>query len=570
MMKLFLGIVAISLFYVKHAIATTNTADPPNGAPNHNPEEPNPHRYIVRTGDETVGIMSGNTVMSVVNGIVIPLPGVTHAMVVEFESEVDAYEFRRANEDSAVEIEQDHARYFSYVDKSLDQRVRKLAQNIPWGINKIFEDADGNPDVPGPSYFPVATSHPVCIIDSGIELSHPDLPNDVSNADPRQGSSFSTDSCGHGTHVAGTIIANDNNEGVIGVYPSAPGVKIVKVFGGSSCNWIYSSTLMQAVDNCVYSGAKIISMSLGGGGPTLTEQRLYDTLYNDRDILIIAAAGNDGNSQYGYPASYPSVISVGATDVNDEIASFSQYNNQVDISAPGVNVISTEYSNRYTVKSGTSMATPHVSGIVLLLWSRHPSCTNTDIRNAIESGAKDLGTPGRDNFFGSGLANYWSADSYIMGQACANSSATSAPTLSPTSTPTLAPITKAPTDFPTTTTSTLTISPTTTQTSPPTRVSLRPTMSPTSPQTNAPTDEPTAITNAPTDFPTATTSAPTVSPTTTPISAPVRASLRPTVSPTSLCLSEGSTCRYFSDTCDQCCNADATCPWYWFGFCECN
>lgn len=460
--------------------------------------------------------------MGIVNGTVTLLPGVERAMVVEFEYQANADEFMRANENSDVEIEVDQPRYASYFDKTSDQRMRKLVQTIPWGINKVFEDTSGNPNVPLSSYFPGTTSHPVCIIDSGIELSHPDLPNDVSNADPGQESSFRIDSCGHGTHVAGTIIANDNGEGVIGVYPNAPGVKIVKVFGGSNCNWSYSSTLMQAVNNCADSGAKIISMSLGGGYPTSTEQSLFDRLYNNNDVLIIAAAGNDGNSQYSYPASYPSVVSVGATDMNDDIAPFSQYNDQVDITAPGVNVISTEYSDRYTIKSGTSMATPHVSGVVLLLWSKYPYCTNTDIRNAIEISAKDLGAAGRDNRYGNGLVNYWSANMHMTSLLCANSSPTSAPTLSPsTSTPTLAPALRSP------------------------------------PVNNDPTSEPTKITNIPTAFPTTTTPAPTLSPTTTQTSAPTRAPQ---------CIPKGSSCSAWG-TCGQCCNGSFDCNW-WI-FCAC-
>ena len=426
-MKFCHNFISILLLYVKHATATksTNAFSP----------QPNPYRLFITisdgAGDGKISIKGmgahGRVNGRGVNGTVIPMPGLKKAIVVEFDSETDVAEFMAANKNSKVEIQVDKARYLQYADKSLDQRANRLAQYIPWGINKVFEDANGIPDVPDSSYFPVTTSNPICIIDSGIELSHPDLPNDVSDADPSKGNSFSTDSCGHGTVVAGTVIATDNDKGVIGVYPSAPGVKIMKVFDEANCYWSYSSTLMQAVTNCVDSGAKIISMSLGGPDFMAYEDFFYQRLYDDQDLLLIAAAGNDGNEEYLYPASYSSVISVGATDIDGNIASFSQYNDQVDVSAPGVDVVSTIYDDEYISYSGTSMATPHVSGIALLLWSKYPSCTNSDIRHAIESTAEDLGTPGRDNFFGYGLAKYWSADSHM-------SDMTTMPTTTPSET----------------------------------------------------------------------------------------------------------------------------------------
>merc|ERR1712228_722132 len=148
----------------------------------------------------------------------------------------------------------------------------------------------------------------------------------------------------------------------------------------------------------------------------------------------IAAAGNSGNGAFSYPASYDSIMSVGATDVNKNIASFSQHNSQVDISGPGVSVKSTTGSTGYSSYSGTSMATPHVSGVALLLWNKYPTCTNNEIREALESSALDRGSPGKDIYFGHGIVRYWAAVDFLTNKPCGT---TSPPTISPQ--PTSAP-----------------------------------------------------------------------------------------------------------------------------------
>merc|ERR1719330_1300477 len=133
-------------------------------------------------------------------------------------------------------------------------------------------------------------------------------------------------------------------------------------------------------------------------------------------MLNIAASGNDGPGAISYPAYYPSVVSVGATDDTDKIASFSSTNSEVDISAPGVEVLSTiGPRSSYAYYDGTSMATPHVSGAALVLWNKFPSATNVEIRDALNGGAIDLGATGRDDFYGNGLLNYWNSYEILSG-----------------------------------------------------------------------------------------------------------------------------------------------------------
>jgi subtilisin family serine protease len=139
--------------------------------------------------------------------------------------------------------------------------------------------------------------------------------------------------------VFGTIAAINNGLGVVGVNPNKQlRLHIVKVF--DAAGWAYSSTLATAANKCGSAGANVISMSLGGGMKSITEQRAFDKLQTN-GVLSIAAAGNDGNSTTSYPAGYASVMSVAAVDENKNWATFSQYNKDVEIAGPGVGVLST-------------------------------------------------------------------------------------------------------------------------------------------------------------------------------------------------------------------------------------
>ncbi len=190
----------------------------------------------------------------------------------------------------------------------------------------------------------------ICIIDSGYSQQHVDLKDAAAggitqNATNSGSGTWDQDSCGHGSHVAGTISAIANNgTGVIGVVPGVS-LHIVKVFGddvlgGGNCSWTYSSTLVDALNKCEAAGANVVSMSLGGGSQSVTEKNAFASAYN-RGMLHIAAAGNAGNRTTSYPAGYSSVVSVAAVDANETVASFSQANKDVEIAAPGVGVLST-------------------------------------------------------------------------------------------------------------------------------------------------------------------------------------------------------------------------------------
>jgi serine protease len=209
----------------------------------------------------------------------------------------------------------------------------------------------------------------------------------------------------HGTHVAGTIAAQGgNDEGVVGVIPSNQGIclLIARIFDdteqGQSTSVIY-----QGIEWCAENGARVISLSLGGPGFDEVGQELTTALTQNENILVVAAAGNDGTSSYSYPASYPDVISVAAVDEGNNPAGFSQFNDQVDLAAPGVNIESTVPGNSYASLQGTSMATPHVTAAIAKVWAARPQCTNQQVREAVERSAFDLLSAGKDDSTGYGL-----------------------------------------------------------------------------------------------------------------------------------------------------------------------
>ncbi|QJR81508.1 S8 family serine peptidase [Alteromonas pelagimontana] len=293
---------------------------------------------------------------------------------------------------------------------SPDPKRSLMAQTTPYGYNMVQANQLAQSDT---------SARKVCVIDTGYNLGHPDLPdsnNGVTGIGNNSGvGNWYNDGNGHGTHVAGTISAYDNNEGVIGVYPGV-NLHIVKIFDDNG-DWTYASDLIAAINQCQDAGANVVNMSLGGGSSSSAEQTAMEN-FEDDGILLVAAAGNDGNSTMSYPASYDAVMSVAAVDSNENHASYSQYNSKVEIAAPGSSVYSTYPTNTYASLSGTSMATPHVVGAAALVWSFFPQCTNTEIRSALTATAKDRGAAGRDNQYGFGIVKASNAVDYLNTNGC--------------------------------------------------------------------------------------------------------------------------------------------------------
>jgi subtilisin family serine protease len=248
--------------------------------------------------------------------------------------ELPAAAVRSLRKNPGVEyIEPDVRRYLLSASTPSTGKPYALGQLVPYGIKMVQADQldDAN-----------AGNRKVCIIDSGVDRSHEDRAGNSANMtgdnDVGTGDWF-TDENHHGTHVTGTIAAvNNGGVGVVGVNPNRKlKLHFIKVFGADG--WAYSSTLASAANKCGAAGANVISMSLGGPLPNLTELRAFDALAKS-GVLSVAAAGNNGDTSISFPAGYPSVMMVAALDEKQAWASFSQYNRLVEIAAPGVSVLS--------------------------------------------------------------------------------------------------------------------------------------------------------------------------------------------------------------------------------------
>ena len=275
------------------------------------------------------------------------------------------------------------------------------------GLADADIDAPEGWDAGGLGGFPATGGVKVGIVDTGIDANHEDLSGKLVDCG-RASTLFGTVSNGncaddndHGTHVSGTIAAKANNGvGVAGVAFNSPlsMCKALNALGSGS-----TAGVANCITWLVQRGSKIISMSLGGGASSTMQTAVRNA--SNAGALIIAAAGNDGDATLNYPAAYPEVVSVAATDNRDARASFSNANSDVEIAAPGVNILSTKRGGGYVSFSGTSMATPHVAGVAALIWGKNPGFTAAQVRSKLDASVDDKGPAGRDPSFGFGRVN---------------------------------------------------------------------------------------------------------------------------------------------------------------------
>lgn len=442
-----------------------------------------------------------------------------------------------------------------FVEADPPRYLFAAGEQIPYGIDLVQASAVWDPDNNGiDAGAPTGAGIKVGVIDSGVFTGHEDL-SAVNISGYNGNLPWNQDGDGHGTHVVGTIAAAGyNGKGVVGVSPGNASIYMVRVFGNDGA-WAYSSTLLDAAQRCQQAGCKIISMSLGGSLKSRTEENGLNAIYNNGNgVLLIAAAGNDGTTRTSYPAGYSSVVSVAAIDSAKTVADFSQKNADVELSGPGVGVLSTvpyadvntvavgastwegghiEFAARgtatgalvdgglgdsvgawsgkvvliqrgtisfydkvinaqnggaaaviiynnapgnfagtlgdgntstipaisvsdtdgaalqllagqsatvtssltsntsgYAYYDGTSMATPHVSGVAALVWSSKPTANAGQIRTVLQSTAEDLGTAGRDNSYGFGLVRAKNAITALGGSGGGGGGDTTAPVIS--------------------------------------------------------------------------------------------------------------------------------------------
>ncbi len=275
-------------------------------------------------------------------------------------------------------------------------------QTLPWGVDRVDAELAF---VTNPGSFVK-----VGIVDTGIDLSHPDLKDNIKGGvNAINPTKNANDDNGHGTHVAGIAAAINNTIGVVGVGPSI-NLYAIKVLGRNGSGFL--SDIIEGLQWAIQNQMQVVNMSLGTSSDI---QSFHDAVIAVRNagIVQVAAAGNSGGSVL-YPAAYSEVIAVSALDQNDNIASFSSRGPEVDLAAPGVEIPSAYKGGTYATLSGTSMSAPHVTGAAALVLKTFVGIYDSngnglwdpdEVQAKLEALAADLGQVGKDILYGAGLVN---------------------------------------------------------------------------------------------------------------------------------------------------------------------
>jgi thermitase len=353
------------------------------------------------------------------------LPHKSGEVLVKFTTEVDILEWAKTYQSNNVEILEnindlgyallqvpdDQISTFLF-NLSQDSQVEMVEPNYLIRAEDVFPNDPGYPSqwglnaIQAPSAWeinPGSSNIIIAIIDSGVDLTHPDLSQKMLPGwDFIEGDAIPQDDFGHGTHVAGIAAAMSNNN--LGVSGVSWGAKILPVrvldANGNGTYAGVAAGIIYAVDQ----GAQILNLSLGGSSPSGVLQDAVNYAYN-HGVVIVAAVGNSGNYGVLYPARCDHVIGVAAVDSSLNRPWFSNYGSEVDLAAPGVSIYSTEpgFRGSYGFRDGTSMAAPYVSGSVALLMSLPGNgVAGLAVSQLIDS-AMDIGPEGWDVYSGAGL-----------------------------------------------------------------------------------------------------------------------------------------------------------------------
>ncbi|RIE03555.1 S8 family peptidase [Cohnella faecalis] len=269
--------------------------------------------------------------------------------------------------------------------------MKKSDQNVPWGIHSIGADLSNSKNIAG-------KNTKIAILDTGIS-AHPDLKVVGGISFVPSVASYLDDN-GHGTHVAGIVAAKDNRIGVLGAAPEADiySVKVLDKDGAGTYGQV-----IQGIEWAIQNKMDVISMSFGGD-PYSEALHMAVKAATDNGIVVVAAAGNGGYGEETetYPARFEETISVGAVTKSHRLASFSSMGSEIDLVAPGQEIVSTSKDGDYVVMSGTSMAAPHVTGAVAALLSKNKKMSVEQLKKTLYSSATPLGSA---NQYGHGLVN---------------------------------------------------------------------------------------------------------------------------------------------------------------------
>ena len=251
------------------------------------------------------------------------------------------------------------------------------AAEVPWGIRRV--------NAPAAWAKTMGDGVRVAVIDTGIDANHPDLAGQVAGGYNALGGSSWFDDNSHGTHVSGTIAGKLDGKGVVGVAPRAR-LYAVKVLNKDGAGGL--SSIIKGLVWCGKNRMQVANMSLGSPVGSVF-MRLAVNYAVSKGVTVVAAAGNSGGS-VGYPGAYPAAIAVAASDSSDHIAKFSSRGPQVAFIAPGVAVYSTVPNGGYDTYNGTSMATPHMTGLAALAVARGAGSPDA-VRAALARAASSIG-----------------------------------------------------------------------------------------------------------------------------------------------------------------------------------
>ena len=314
----------------------------------------------------------------------------------------DADIARLAADPNVDAIEPDVKTYLTTAMSSPATRpTRVRADAIPWGVSTVGAPAAWAAGLTGAGV-------KVGIMDSGIDYTHPDLnvvggfDFNTSSGAPAAYNDNNTACNGHGTHVSGTVAAKQNGSGVVGVAPGAS-LYALRVFNSDAASgcFAYLSSQILALQWAVTNRLDVVSISIGNGASSAYATAVANA--NVAGVVVVAAAGNSGAPGIAYPAAAPGAIAVAALDPGNTVAGYSSSGPEMWIAAPGSGIESTMPGGGTGSKSGTSMATPHVTGVVALIRQAHPTWTVDQVRTELKNDAIDVAAPGFDNNSGWGL-----------------------------------------------------------------------------------------------------------------------------------------------------------------------
>jgi len=405
-------LVALSLILVFGVAAAVGLAAPPLSGPG-GTDHSGQVRVIVAFDDSTFGSPRMDRELAAIGAGVLKQIAGARVAVVTLPSRAAAAALAARAGVKRVEVDS-RVRATAKPDRSgkpTTTTVPPQAQTVPWGVTRV-----GAPGVWAAVFAAPAGARGdgvnVAVIDTGIDLDHPDLAVNIeggymaiaATGKYRKNRSYDDDN-GHGSHVAGIVAAADNVQGVVGVAPGAD-LYAVKALDNNGSGW--TSDIVDAVYWAIGTHAdrdsagsltpgndiQVINMSLGSDYTSATLAQAVKDAFA-AGILVVAAAGNDGGA-VDYPSAYPEALAVAATDASDTVPWWSSRGPEVDLAAPGVGVYSTYRGGAYDSLSGTSMAAPHVSGSVALVWGANPGWSASAVRAALENSALPLGAVPND------------------------------------------------------------------------------------------------------------------------------------------------------------------------------